>query len=80
MEEIFGVSVPQVIEEMTDVVKFVPQDPAKSSMLDVPVPQIPEEIVEVIRLIPQGCIFSVRHRANRRRSRTPDPGTNRRKW
>ena len=47
----------QVMEDMTKLVKLIPQDRMQNRMLDVPVPQIQEEIVQVIRFVPPERIF-----------------------
>ena len=43
----------QVMEDMTKLVKHIPQDWMQNRMFDVPVPQIQEEIVQVMRFVPQ---------------------------
>ena len=50
VELIFDVPVPQVVEEILEVIKVIPQERIVEQIVDVPVLQVFEEIVEVVRL------------------------------
>ena len=56
VEHIVDVPVPQMQEQIVEVIKVIPQELVSEriveQIVDVPVPQIVEEIVEVVQIIP----------------------------
>ena len=57
MEPIIDVLVPQVVEEILETIRIIPQERVQQrtveQVIDVRVPQVVEQVVEVVKIIPQ---------------------------